>query len=121
MTVSELRQKTASELEGHTEQYLPFLSMSRTEFSAYCVKMASTAAWGGQVELLALSRVLDRPIEVGYYKKERGRSIVISSQVIQAEGPSTVMGDGGGRSSVILTYHRHMFGLGEHYNSVTRL
>jgi len=104
LTVSELRQKTASELEGHSDQYLPFLSMSPQEFSAYCVKMASTAAWGGQVELLALSRVLDRPIEV-----------------IQAEGPPTVMGDGGEKSSVILTYHRHMFGLGEHYNSVTRL
>ena len=75
--MSELRQKTASELEGHSDQYLPFLSMSRQEFSAYCVKMASTAAWGGQVELLALSRVLDRPIEVRHDKKEREQSIVI--------------------------------------------
>ena len=38
--------------------------MYHTEFAAYCLKMAKTAAWGGQVELLALSRVLNRPIEV---------------------------------------------------------
>ena len=32
--------------------------------------MAKTAAWGGQVELLALSRLLNRPIEV---REESGR------------------------------------------------
>ena len=30
----------------------------------YCNKMASTSEWGGQVELLALTNVLRRPIEV---------------------------------------------------------
>ena len=44
------------------------------------------------------------------------------AQVIQAEGPSMVMGeDRRGERSLILTYHRHMFGLGEHYNSVAIL
>lgn len=104
-SVAELRERTAGELEEKSEEYLPFLSMSQPEFTAYCFKMAKTAAWGGQVELLALSRLLNRPIEV-----------------IQAEGPSMVMGeDIRGQTSLILTYHRHMFGLGEHYNSVAVL
>jgi len=104
-SVGELRERTAGQLEKESEQYLPFLSLSQPEFTAYCFKMAKTAAWGGQVELLALSRLLSRPIEV-----------------IQAEGPSMVMGeDIRGQTSLILTYHRHMFGLGEHYNSVAVL
>jgi len=104
-SVAELRQKTATELESHSEQYLPFLSMSEPDFAAYCLKIGKTAAWGGQVELLALTKVLNKPIEV-----------------IQAEGPSTVMGeDIRGEKCLVLTYHRHMFGLGEHYNSVAVL
>ena len=51
-----------------------------------------------------------------------GRLLMLSRQVIQAEGPSMVMGeDIRGQTSLILTYHRHMFGLGEHYNSVAVL
>ena len=34
------------------------------EYQAYCSKMASTSAWGGQVELQAMATVLRRPIEV---------------------------------------------------------
>ena len=33
--------------------------------------MAKTAAWGGQVELLALSRILNRPIEVREERRKR--------------------------------------------------
>ena len=77
------------------------------------------------MELLALSRLLNRPIEVrdktGGGERER-RLLLLSRQVIQAEGPSMVMGeDIRGQTSLILTYHRHMFGLGEHYNSVAVL
>ena len=63
--------------------------------------MASTPEWGGQVELLALSSVLKRPIEV-----------------IQAEGTPMVVGEQFTASRLLLTYHRHAYGLGEHYNSV---
>lgn len=55
------------------------------------------------MQLRALSHVLLRPIEI-----------------IQAKGPAVVVGNEyKDKSTVTLTYHRHMFGLGEHYNSVT--
>ena len=63
--------------------------------------MASTPEWGGQVELLALSSVLQRPIEV-----------------LQAEGAPMVVGEHLNTTRLLLTYHRHAYGLGEHYNSV---
>ena len=38
--------------------------MTEGEFAAYCDKMKNTPAWGGQIELRALSTVLKRPIQV---------------------------------------------------------
>ena len=42
--------------------------------------------------------------------------------VIQGEGQeSLVVGDDQKGEPLILTYHRHMYGLGEHYNSVIKM
>eukprot|EP00092_Neocalanus_flemingeri_P056514 GFUD01067017.1.p1 GENE.GFUD01067017.1~~GFUD01067017.1.p1 ORF type:complete len:205 (-),score=73.88 GFUD01067017.1:89-703(-) len=108
-SVDDLRKSTASELLENKDDYYPWLSnpstgemLSDSEYEAYCNKMASTAAWGGQVELQAMSTVLQRPIEV-----------------MQAEGPPMVVGDQFRQKPLVLTYHRHAYGLGEHYNSVT--
>jgi len=70
-TVTDLRRNTADELMKNKADYSPFLSnpstgdmLSDPEYQAYCSKMASTPAWGGQVELQAMATVLERPIEV---------------------------------------------------------
>ena len=79
--------------------------MSDGEYSAYCTAMADTPAWGGQVELRALATLLHRPLAV-----------------IQAEGQEeVVVGEEEQGAPITLSYHRHIFGLGEHYNSVTKL
>jgi len=106
--VTDLRKSTANELLENKSDYSPFLSnpstgemLSDPEFQTYCTKMASTPAWGGQVELQAMATVLKRPIEV-----------------VQAEGPPMVVGEQYKQKPLVLTYHRHAYGLGEHYNSV---
>jgi OTU domain-containing protein 6 len=39
-------------------------------------------------------------------------------EVIQATGPSVLVGEEyQDKKQAILTFHRHMYGLGEHYNS----
>jgi OTU domain-containing protein 6 len=38
--------------------------LTEAEYEAYCEAMASSPAWGGQVELRALSSVLQAPIQV---------------------------------------------------------
>ena len=38
--------------------------LTSTEYTEYCDTMRSTHAWGGQLELRALSRVLKKPIQV---------------------------------------------------------
>ncbi|GAB0097262.1 OTU domain-containing protein [Sergentomyia squamirostris] len=75
--------------------------ISDEEFVKYCESVKNTATWGGQIEIKALSHVLSVPIEV-----------------IQAEGPPTVQGDTEfDGPNIIITYHRHMYSLGEHFNS----
>ena len=38
--------------------------LTEAEYHTYCQTMASSPAWGGQVELRALSTVLKAPIQV---------------------------------------------------------
>jgi len=102
-----LRSQTASYVRDHKDDFLPFLSdkdseiFSQEKFESYCNNIENTNAWGGQLELRAMSQVLQQPIEV-----------------IQSEGPAIIIGEEFEKPSLILTYHRHAYGLGEHYNSV---
>ncbi|KAL9188048.1 hypothetical protein ACHAXT_006426 [Thalassiosira profunda] len=84
-------------------------------YEEYVHNVRSTATWGGQLELRALSEGLQCPIVV-----------------FSAEGPPLTMGaehapasekEGGeedwkGRKALLLSFHRHYYALGEHYNSV---
>ncbi|MBN3305646.1 OTU6B Deubiquitinase, partial [Amia calva] len=111
VSLAELRTQTAQYMRGHPDDFLPFLTNASTgdmytadEFERYCSEVANTAAWGGQLELRALTHVLQTPIEV-----------------IQADSPTIIVGEEYKKDTVTLVYMRHAFGLGEHYNSVEAL
>jgi len=83
-------------------------------YEQYVNNVRSTSTWGGQLELRALSEALKVPIVV-----------------FSAESPLLTMGaehdpdgeDGEGKDwskkkAVLLSFHRHYYALGEHYNSV---
>jgi OTU domain-containing protein 6 len=75
--------------------------MSQEEFDDYCNQVENTKAWGSQIEIQALSNALKLKIEV-----------------LQAQGTSILQGaDFPNAPHLIVTYHRHFYGLGEHYNS----
>lgn len=105
----QLRLETSNHMRHNSSDYLPFLSNVNTgemltdeEFDKYCFNVANTTNWGGQIELRALSHVIKRPITV-----------------IQADSPPLIMGEEySDKDSLIIAYHRYMYGLGEHYNSV---
>ena len=89
---------------------MPFLSdpgtgepLSEDAFEDYCEKVAKSTTWGGQLEIRALANEYKTPIEI-----------------IQADGPVINVGgqEYGSESPLILSYHRHFYRLGEHYNSV---
>lgn len=109
--VTSLRSQTANYMRSHRDEFLPFLVQEATgelynddEFNDFCDRLEKTSEWGGQAEIRALSEVLQRPIEV-----------------IQADGPSVTVGDQFTSQPLRLVYHRHKYGLGEHYSSARLL
>lgn len=83
-------------------------------YEQYVNNVRSTSAWGGQLELRAISEALKVPIVV-----------------FSAESPPLTMGaehdpdgedgdakDWSKKKALLLSFHRHYYALGEHYNSV---
>lgn len=115
-TYQDLRQMVSAYMREHASDFLPFFLSENTEngetedsvterFENYCREVASSAAWGGQLELGALTHCLKKHI-----------------MIYSGSFPDVEMGkeykSGDSNSSIMLSYHRHAFGLGEHYNSV---
>ncbi|PRQ26281.1 putative ubiquitinyl hydrolase 1 [Rosa chinensis] len=121
-TYQELREMVAAYMRKHAPDLLPFfLSDNQGDgdsddsvaerFENYCKEVESTAAWGGQLELGALTHCLKKPIKVysgSFPDVEMGKEYKSESG----------NGFGSSGSSIMLSYHKHAFGLGEHYNSV---
>ncbi|KAI3980062.1 hypothetical protein MKX01_042716 [Papaver californicum] len=115
-----LREMVASYMRQHETDFLPFflsdnniendLDNSPSEiFENYCKEVESTAAWGGQLELGALTHCLRKHI------------VIYSGSFPDVEMGKEYKSNNGTSSSnlsVLLSYHKHAFGLGEHYNSI---
>lgn len=107
LTVPELRKLTADYMRANKDDILPFMSHSDSDeifteqqYEEYCSKVENTTEWGGQIEIQALSNALKCPIKV-----------------LQATASPMVQGEQFSGPPLVLTYHRHLYGLGEHYNS----
>lgn len=108
MDINKLRENVSDYIKEHKEDFIPFMSNPNTsdmltdiEFDDYCNKIRDTKVWGGQLEIKALSNLLKCPISV-----------------IQATGPDSIeQGTEFEGPPLLITYHRHMYSLGEHYNS----
>ncbi|CAB4269077.1 unnamed protein product [Prunus armeniaca] len=123
-TYQELREMVAAYMRKHASDFLPFfLSENPVDgdsgdslaerFENYCKEVESTAAWGGQLELGALTHCLKKCIMIysgSFPDVEMGKEY-------KSDRSSTGSSD----SSIMLSYHKHAFGLGEHYNSVVRI
>lgn len=107
-SVGDLRKNVANYIRQNKNDFITFMSNQDTfemltdmEFEEYCDKIRDTKVWGGQLEIKALSNCLKCPINV-----------------IQATGPDSIeQGTEFTGSPLTITYHRHMYSLGEHYNS----
>ncbi|KAH9981057.1 hypothetical protein BGW80DRAFT_1434319 [Lactifluus volemus] len=107
----------------HPDDFMPFLpsvegehgtgpgsSIGPREYAHYCATIRDTSVWGGEPEIRALSHAYAVPIHV-----------------VQGGQPPVVVHDPNGTPStanlkeqraVRISYHRRMYGLGEHYNSL---
>ncbi|KAI6039035.1 hypothetical protein EDC04DRAFT_3112754 [Pisolithus marmoratus] len=121
-----VRAAAADYMLQHPDDFLPFIPsisgedgvgatadtglMSATQFARYCLSIRDTGAWGGEPEILALSRAYNVPI-----------------LVVQGGNPPTVVHKPGNTlldpadrhaRAARISFHRRKYGLGEHYNSL---
>ena len=103
--VKQLRKSAADYIKEHPDDFIPFLfdeeTMSLKNIDEYVNKLENTAMWGGDLEVLALSKVYDSPI-----------SVMMSGRA------ALHMNEEGSNPELKLVYYQHAFGLGEHYNSL---
>ncbi|KAM0791376.1 hypothetical protein ACM66B_005841 [Microbotryomycetes sp. NB124-2] len=108
---SSVRTHAAEIMRQHPDDFLPFLPsevnddemMSSAEYAKYCNTVQNTAEWGGEPEINALSKYYKAPIHV----LQAGTDLV----KVGEEYPAN-------RGPILISYHRKMYGLGEHYNSL---
>ena len=96
------REVAASYIAANGEDFTPFLE---EPLDRYVQTIRQTGEWGGHIELLALARAYGRDINVLH---SDGKIDTIQC------GSSTEV------DPLWLSYYRHNFGLGEHYNSLRR-
>ena len=98
-----VRAVAADYIEKHEDDFAPFLE---EPMGAYVHKVRDTSEWGGQLELMALSKAYGTDINV---LQDFGRVEKIES------------GNGDREKAIWLGYYKHGFGLGEHYNSLRKV
>lgn len=103
--VQTLRSKCAAEIRRDANSYIPFLfdeeTMSIKDVDSYTEELETTAIWGGDLEILALSHVYQCPI-----------SVLMSGRPVHR------VNNEGSQPELKLVYYKHSYGLGEHYNSL---
>ncbi|KAK9385937.1 hypothetical protein V1515DRAFT_538805 [Lipomyces mesembrius] len=104
-SVTDLRRKAAAHIRGDPNTFAPFLfdeaTLALRDLNAYCAELENTAIWGGDMEILALSKEYDCPV-----------SVVMSGRA------RLQLNEAGKRPELWLAYYKHSYGLGEHYNSL---
>jgi len=111
-----MRTVAANYIEAHVNDFLPFLPttedyvegsglMTPEQFREYCHSVRSTAAWGGEPEIQALSRALNIPI---YVLQAGVPPILVHDPSDEASTDGMLSQD-----SVWISYHKKLYGLGE--------
>lgn len=112
----ELREMAARYMRAHAPRFVPFFIAEKAPaadsgespaemFERYCGEVEGTAAWGGHLELEALTHCLRRHV------------VIFSGSFPDVEIGKEYKSDDS-TTTIRLSFHKHAFGLGEHYNSV---
>lgn len=119
-TYATTRHAAAKYIFNHPDDFLPFLPsvtgedgvgaglegmMGPREFESYCATIRDTGVWGGEPEILALSRAYQVPIHV----VQSGPQPIVMHEPVGASDESHVKDT----KVVRISYHRRMYGLGE--------
>lgn len=104
VTVEGLRSTAANYIRDHRDDFIPYLfdeeTMAIRDVDGYTQELETTAMWGSDMEILALSKVYDCAVEV-----------------LTAGGAPITFNAEGERNRLYVAFYKHSYGLGEHYNS----
>ncbi|PHJ20417.1 otu family cysteine protease, partial [Cystoisospora suis] len=129
-SVDTLRDRVASFLEEHRDNFQPFLDYSAQSdegFSAYCEKLRHTAEWGGELELQIIARLLKRHLLVYqmngdlFLPLHYGEEFANGGAGKQARKEEEEDEEEDQREPLRLSFHKHLLSAGGHYNSVVSL
>eukprot|EP01121_Diplochlamys_sp_Union-15-3_P000415 TRINITY_DN10388_c0_g1_i1.p1 TRINITY_DN10388_c0_g1~~TRINITY_DN10388_c0_g1_i1.p1 ORF type:complete len:319 (+),score=70.29 TRINITY_DN10388_c0_g1_i1:55-957(+) len=98
-TCKSLRYLAADYILLHRDEFVPFMDGPES-IEVYCENLKNTSVWGGQLELQALTNVVQRPINV-----------------YSAYSPVICMGEHFSGNPLLISYHKFEYIMGEHYNS----
>lgn len=105
-----MRSTAASYIKDNREDFEPFLLAddfsSAKDVDSYCKEIEETALWGGEMEITAISRALDVPVEI--YSNRSPMPLVINGELTKKDEERVIR----------LAYYQHLYGLGQHYNSL---
>lgn len=110
LSLKDVRAKTSQYMLDNSDNFIPFLSndqgdlMSDQEFKNYCTRIAKTKEWGGHLELTAIAQFTCKPIHI--FQADNRPPIVIEPEIKTSRKP------------ILLSFHKHLYHLGEHYNSL---
>ncbi|KAJ3525510.1 hypothetical protein NM688_g8393 [Phlebia brevispora] len=124
-TYEATRRAAADYMQKHPDDFIPFIPsvdnsendnalMSLEEYERYCATIRDTAAWGGEPEILALSKAYNVPIHV----IQGATPHIVVHDPSDSTQSHTQKNDKKSDQVVRISYHRRMYGLGEHYNSL---
>ncbi|KAG1172635.1 hypothetical protein G6F70_008632 [Rhizopus microsporus] len=102
----DLRKLAADYMRNHADDFMPFLYLEDGDFEKYCNDVENTARWGGQLEILALAKARKVPVDI----VQTGAPVL---KICDDEYPD--------KPPVKLAYHKHLYSLGAHYNSLVDL
>lgn len=129
-----LRRRAATYIRLHASDFAPFLPYEKEDrypegadasseevqaaVDRYCTRLANTAAWGGHPEIRALTCTLGIPFLVYQAEGEPWR-LAPEEETMDADAASAAARRRAGEEGLLrLSFHRHYYALGEHYNSV---
>ena len=134
-----LRRRAAEHIRTHADDFAPFLpyeatdgypegeappAAARAAVARYCARMSTPngAVWGGHPEIRALACTLGVPVVVyqaGAPVLTLGPDGDETTRRVAAQASDTPTGwRVPGDATLRLSFHRHYYALGEHYNSV---
>lgn len=106
-------------IKNNKEDFEPFLYAddysSAKDIETYCKEIEETALWGGEMEITALARALDMPVEI--YSNRSVAPLIILPNSVAKNGDKSDRD----RDVIRLAYYEHLYGLGQHYNSVFKV